>query len=398
MLNIEKKQSPPSIALFELGFRPFFAAAGLFAVFAMAVWMAVYVFAIPSPATVLAPMHWHAHEMIFGYAMAVVAGFLLTAVVNWTGNMSLRHGPLAGLLLAWLVGRVVLLSPLEQGLVVAAIADTLFMLGLIVGVSIPVWRARQWKQVGIISKLWLMLFANLAFYAGALGYLDEGLRWGLYSGLYLVVALVLVMGRRVIPFFIERGVDEDVTLRSRGWIDVASLVLFTLWLLLDVFSQQRQAVALISVVLLAVHLVRLWDWHTPGIWRKPLLWSLYLGYGFLVFGFALKAAAFWVGFPDALTVHAFAYGSIGLMTIGMMSRVALGHSGRNVFDPPAMLAVIFALVLVGALVRVVLPIVLPGHYMLWIGISQVCWLLGFGGFSMLYLPILFRPRIDGRPG
>jgi uncharacterized protein involved in response to NO len=398
MLNIENRPIPPSIALFELGFRPFFAAAGLFAVIAMALWMAAYAFAMPLPATALAPMHWHAHEMIFGYAMAVVAGFLLTAVVNWTGNMSLRHWPLAGLLLAWLVARMVLLSPLEHGLTVAAITDTLFVFGLIIGVSIPVWRARQWKQAGILSKLWLMLFANLAFYAGALGYLDEGLRWGLYSGLYLVVALVFVMGRRVIPFFIERGVDEEVTLRSRGWIDIASLVLFTLWLLLDVFTQQRQAVAWLSVVLLAVHLIRLWDWHTPGIWRKPLLWSLYLGYGFLVLGFALKAAAFWIGFADALTVHAFAYGSIGLVTVGMMSRVALGHSGRNVFDPPAVLAVIFALVLVGALVRVVMPIFAPAHYVLWIGISQVFWILGFGGFSMLYLPILFRPRIDGRPG
>lgn len=398
MRNIADRETVPSFALFELGFRPFFAAAGVFAVVAVLLWMITFVFGLPLATAGPAPIQWHAHEMIYGYGMAVVAGFLLTAVVNWTGRMTLRRTPLALLLLAWLLARSALFVPLDGALWVAAVADLLFALGLIVGVTLPVWQVRQWKQLGIVSKLWLMLLANGAFYAGVLGYLDNGATWGLYGGLYVILALVFVMGRRVIPFFIERGVEESVQLRSRGWIDVASLVLFVLWVWMDLFTAQRQAVAWLSLLLLVIHLVRLWDWHTPGIWRKPLLWSLYVGYAFLLLGFALKAFAIWTGRAEIIAVHAFAYGSVGLVTIGMMSRVALGHSGRNVFDPPRQLAPVFALIVIGALVRVLLPLLAPQHYLLWIAAAEVLWILGFGLFAILYLPMLFAPRVDGRPG
>jgi uncharacterized protein involved in response to NO len=398
MLKIHETTVPPSFALFELGFRPFFAAAVVFAVIAIGLWMAIFVFGVALAPANLAPTYWHGHEMVFGYAMAVVAGFLLTAVVNWTGVMTVHRLPLAALLLLWTVARMALLLPFDYALLVAVIADTLFMLGLIVAVTIPVYRVRQWKQLGLVSKLVLMLAANLAFYAGAAGYLAQGQVWGLYSGLYLIVALIFVMGRRVMPFFIERGVDEDFTPRNRNWIDVGSLVLFTAWVVLEVFTEQRLAVVVLSMVLLGLHALRLWDWYTPGIWRKPLLWSLYLGYGFLLLGFALTAAGLWWAMAPSLAIHAFAYGAIGLVTIGMMARVALGHSGRNVFDPPAALKPLFAVVFVGALVRVLLPLMVPGQYLLWIAVSQVLWILGFGGFALLYLPILVQPRVDGRPG
>lgn len=398
MLNIDERSAPPSFALFELGFRPFFAGAAVFSVLAMLLWMAIFVHGMPLAPAGLASIHWHAHEMIFGYAMAVVAGFLLTAVVNWTGVMTLRRTPLAAIATLWLIARLALFLPTESALYLAAAADILFTIGLCIGVTRPVLQVRQWKHLGIIAKVVLMLFANLLFYAGALGYVEQGILWGLYSGLYVLLALVFVMGRRVIPFFIERGVDEDCSLRNRAWIDIGSLVLFTLWFVLEVFTAQQQLVAWLSLVLLAMHSLRLWDWHTPGIWRKPLLWSLYLGYAFLLLGFLLKALSVWAGVAPSLVVHAFAYGTLGLITIGMMARVALGHSGRNVFDPPSILVPVFALVFVGALVRVVLPLIAPAQYMLWIAGSQVFWILGFGVFTVVYLPILYRPRVDGRPG
>lgn len=398
MLNIENKAEGSSFALFELGFRPFFAAAGLFAVASVAWWMAVYVFGQPLSPDGLVPMHWHGHEMVFGYAMAVVAGFLLTAVVNWTGVMTVRRGPLAVLAALWLLARVAAYYPVQSALALAALADLAFVTGLIIAVSIPVWKVRQWKQLGILSKLVLMLVANLMFYAGVFGYLDHGVTWGLYSGLYVLIGLVFVMGRRVIPFFIERGVDEDCALRNRGWIDVSSLVLFLGWFVLEVFTSQTQLVAVLSLLLFAIHALRLWDWYTPGIWRKPLLWSLYLGYGFLLIGFVLKAGGIWLGHAPSLALHAFAYGAVGLVTIGMMARVALGHSGRNVFDPPGILVPVFVLVLIGALVRVIPPLLLPQYYMVWIAASQILWIAGFGVFTLVYLPILWQPRIDGRPG
>jgi uncharacterized protein involved in response to NO len=399
MLHIEERAAPPSFALFELGFRPFFSAAGLFAVTSVLVWMAIYVFAAPLSPGGLPPTFWHAHEMVFGYAMAVVAGFLLTAVSNWTGIATLRGAALAALFLLWLAARAAYFLPIKSALAVAALADLLFALGLLVGVTLPVSRVKQWKQLGIVSMLCLILAANAVFFAGAMGYLDQGISWGLYAGLYLLLALVFVMARRVIPFFIERGVDEAFSARNRLWIDIASLVLFLVWAVLDVFTGQATLVAWVSAALLVIHAWRMRDWYTAGIWKKPLLWSLYLGYAFLVLGFALKALSVWQGVSStSLALHAFAFGGIGLMTIGMMSRVALGHTGRSVFESPGVLAPMFALILLGALTRVVVPLFAESHYVLWIAASQVLWVLGFGIFSAVYIPRLIRPRIDGRRG
>jgi uncharacterized protein involved in response to NO len=398
-MQIEEMPASPRFALFELGFRPFFSTAGIFAVVSMALWMLMYQFSVSLPvAGSLSPVTWHAHEMIYGYAMAVIAGFLLTAVSNWTGIHTWRGAPLVALLACWLVARVAWLLPLDYSQPLAAAADLLFMCGLMVGISLPVIHVRQWKQLGILSKLGLMTLANGLFYAGALGFLEPGIRWGLYAGLYLVLALIFVMARRVLPFFIARGVGEDFIPRNQSWLDIASLVLFLVWAVLDVFAQQPMLVAWLSLGLVVVHAVRLFDWHTPGIWTRPLLWSLYLAYVFLTFGFLLKALSIWLGLSPYLPLHAFAVGGIGLMTLGMISRVSLGHTGRDVFEPPRIVAPLFSAVALAMLARVVLPLVDNGHYTLWIGISQIAWMAGFAMFSIVFIPQLMRPRIDGRPG
>jgi uncharacterized protein involved in response to NO len=399
VMQIEERSARPRFALFELGFRPFFSMAGIFAVFGMLVWMLIYLFSVSWPLAGLDPVTWHAHEMIYGYAMAVVAGFLLTAVSNWTGIRTWHGVPLAVLLACWFVARAAWMLPYAGSLPLAATADMLFMLGLVIGVSLPVIRARQWKQLGIVSKLGLMVLANGLFYAGALGLMEQGIYWGLYLGLYLLLGLIFVMARRVLPFFIERGVKEDFKLRERQWLDVASLVLFFSWAVIDILTHQSSSLlAWLSLGLAALHVQRLIDWHTPGIWQQPLLWSLYLAYAFLVSGFLLKAFSIWLGLSPYPSLHAFTVGGIGLMTVGMMSRVTLGHTGRNVFEPPRVVAFLFAAVVLAMFARVVLPLIDGGHYILWIGISQVAWIAGFAMFSMLYVPYLVRPRIDGRPG
>lgn len=399
MLQIEERPATsPSFALFELGFRPFFSAAGLFSVLSMALWMGIYVFSTswvhPQPGGIL----WHAHEMVYGYALAVVAGFLLTAVGNWTGVPGLRGRALAALLAAWVTARLATFLPLASAPLIAAAADGVFLLGLIAAVTRPVVRVRQWKQIGIITKLWLLLLSNAAYYAGVLGYLDSGSRWGLYAGLYLILALVFTLARRVMPMFIERGVSETFVARNRAWVDVGSLVLFLAWAVVDVLFPEYSLVGWLSLALFGIHTVRMRDWYTPGIWKAPLVWSLYLGYGWLVFGFLLKAFSVWSNVAPTLAVHAFTVGGIGLVTLGMMSRVSLGHTGRNVFEPPAALAPLFATLALGAVVRVVPPLVDATHYVVWIGISQAFWMVAFGLFCVVYLPVLVRPRLDGRPG
>lgn len=341
---------------------------------------------------------WHAHEMIYGYSLAVIAGFLLTAMKNWTGIQTLHGFPLLLLFLLWLTARLLFFTGGVVSMEVIALVDIAFMVWLISALLVPTIKARQWKQMGIISKLLLLLFSNGIFYAGALGIIEDGIRIGLYSGLYLIVALIFVMGRRVIPFFIEKGVGYPVQLKNRRWLDVSSLVLFLAFWIADIVRPDSLPVALLAMALVVLHAIRLADWYTPGIWKKPLLWVLYLGYGWLVTGFALKAAVFILGISPFLPLHAFAYGGIGMITVGMMSRVTLGHTGRNVFEPPPVLFWIFIPLLFGTVLRVLLPLIDPTRYIFWVGFSQVLWITAFSIFLTVYLPMLVKPRLDGQPG
>lgn len=385
-------------ALFERGFRPFFSAAGIYAVVAMFLWMLMYGFSFQLPLNSVSPLTWHAHEMVYGYAMAVVAGFLLTAVTNWTGLPTLLNAKLFGLLVMWLLARIGYFISAEHAMLFTAMADTLFVLGLIVGIGRPIMQVRQWQQAVILAILVLVLVANSVFYAGVLGYLEQGIRWGLYSGLYLIISLVLVMSARVLPAFIKNGVDEPFEARPRTWADKAGLLLFILWAVWDIFVQQATIQAWLSLGLFVLLSLRMVDWYTPGIWKKPLLWSLFLGYFSLAGGFLLTALVVWFGISPYLPLHAFAVGGIGLITIGMMSRVSLGHTGRNVFAPPGLLRPVFALIVLAAVTRVVLPLLFGDQYALWISVSQVFWILGYLLFCWMYIPQLIRPRVDGQAG
>jgi uncharacterized protein involved in response to NO len=382
----------------RLGFRPFFLAAGLFAVLAVTVWFLSWTlgwrFAFDTPGAIT----WHGHEMVFGYAMAVVAGFLLTAVGNWTGKPTLRGWPLALLLGCWLTARVLWLAGGGAYLVVAAGFDLLFGLLLLAAIGAPVVRAEMWSNLAIVAKVALIVGSNLVFYLGAAGQLEQGIFLGLYSGLYLIIALILTMGRRVVPFFIERGVEQPVQLRNSKAVDLSSLLLFLAFWLAELGQPNGALAAWLALALFALHLWRLAGWYTRQIWRKPLLWVLYLGYAAIVAGFALKAAVYFAGTNPSLALHAFAYGGIGMMTLGMMARVTLGHTGRNVFEPPRGLGPLFGLLLAGALARVALPGLLETHYRLWIALSQWLWIAAFAGFVLLFAPMLLRARVDGRDG
>ena len=382
----------------SLGFRPFFTAAAVFSVLSMLTWMQVYVFGRGWLPGGLPAVIWHAHEMVYGYAMAVIAGFLLTAVRNWTGVQTLQGLPLLLLLLLWAAARLLVFAGDGVPLALGALADTLFAAFLLIAIARPVIKARQWRQMGILSKLILLLCGNLLFYAGALEIIPQGVREGLYSGLYLIVALILVMARRVLPMFIEKGVARPVRLINRRWLDAAGLLLFLVFWIADILQPDSRLVAALAVMLFILHALRMAGWYTPGIWRRPLLWVLYGGYGFLVLGFALKAAVPLVAVSPLLALHAFAYGGIGLFTLGMMTRVTLAHTGRNIQEPPPVLFWMFAVLMLGALIRVLLPLADPGHYALWIGLSQALWIAAFAAFLFTCLPMLLKPRIDGQGG
>jgi uncharacterized protein involved in response to NO len=398
MLNIDEKHRASGMTLFRMGFRPFFLGAAIYSVLSVSAWMMTTTFDMSLVSEEWPPVIWHAHEMLFGYAVAVVAGFLLTAIRNWTGEQTIRGPWLLLLFTLWMTARVIPLIDIDHSIKLMAVFDVLFMLVFITVAAIPVIKVKQFSQMGILSKLVLLLISNLLFYLGALGLVADGVRWGLYSGLYMLIALVLVMARRVIPFFIEKGTNKGVVVRNWKWVDVTSLVLLLLLWICDVFTVYDLLVSLIAILLFVVHIIRMTGWHTVDIWNRPLLWVLYLAYASIVSGFLLKSLEYWLAISPFLSVHAFAYGGIGLMTLGMMSRVILGHTGRNILEPPPVLFWCFVLLLAGTVVRVVFPLFNNDLYVYWISLSQILWIASFVVFLVVYTPMLITPRIDGRDG
>ena len=384
-------------SLANLGFRIFFLSAAAFSVVSIAAWMAVYFYGLELSITSLSITQWHAHEMIYGYCFAVIAGFVLTAVSNWTGLKGLHGKPLIALFCLWLIPRILFLTGGEL-LLFAMVSDALFAVGVIYAITLPIVKSKQWKQLIIVSKLAVLLMCNLIFYAGLYGQYDDGIMIGIYGGLYLVIGLILTIGRRVLPFFISKGVDKVVVIPNNKWLDLSALLIFIAFYVTEVFLDYPLIAACFALALSLIHSARLILWHTIGLWKKSLLWSIYLGFWFISLGFALLAAARLWGLNEFLAIHAFTFGGIGVITIGMMSRVALGHTGRGISNPSPALSYAFLCLLLGAVIRVIFPLFASQYYTLWIGLSLIMWLISFCIFVFIYAPILFRQRIDGRDG
>lgn len=348
----------------------------------------------------LSVSQWHAHEMIYGYSLAVIAGFLLTAVKNWTGIQTVNGPALLMLFCLWGIARIIWLFG-TQLLVIAAIVDLLFVLFLIICVCYPVVKVKQWRQLAVLPKLILLGVFNFIFYLGALDIMEQGKFLGIYGGLYLIIGLILTMGRRVLPMFIQSGVGYlgyRAKLFNSRWLDISSMVLFLGFFISELFIHNKLFSACTSLFLFVINAIRLVGWHNPGIWKRSLLWSLYLSFWFVCIGFLLFASAYFLGVANFFAIHAFAVGGIGVVTMAMMSRVTIGHSGRDIHKPPKVISIAFVLLLLAAFFRVIVPLFNLQNYVLWVGLSQLLWIASFLVFLLVFLPILIKPRIDGRPG
>jgi len=381
------------MALFNLGFRIFFLGAGIFSIVSIFMWSAIFHFQLPLTIQTISIFQWHSHEMIYGYSIAVIAGFLLTAVKNWTGVQTLYGKPLILLFSLWAAARLLFMFGTSY-LFIAGIFDVLFLVFLIFAVSYPIIKVKQWKQLAILSKLILLMICNILFYLGALNVLDNGVFWGIYGGLYLIIGLILTIGRRILPLFIQNGVGYQVKLFNSNWLDISILLLFIAFSISELFLRSQILSSYLALVLFVVNAIRLIGWHTLGIWKKSLLWSLYLSFWFICFGFLLFA----IGVSKFIAIHAFAVGGIGIVTISMMSRVTVGHTGRDINKAPKAISYAFVILLFSAILRVVMPLLDIQNYVLWIGLSQGLWIIAFLIFTIIYLPMLMQPRVDGKLG
>ncbi|HET8731343.1 MAG TPA: NnrS family protein [Moraxellaceae bacterium] len=382
--------------LWRMGFRPFFLGGTFFAVLAIALWLTALNGITTNPVPVGGWLAWHRHEMFFGFGAAIVSGFLLTAVQNWTGQPGLSGRHLAALAGLWVAGRlawaggapVVLLLPLELAFLptVAAI------------VAWQLWRVRQWRNYPVVAVLGLMAVADALVTVGALRGDAELQRRGGLAAAWVIVTLLGLIGGRVIPFFTRRGLALKGTPEDLRWVDWLAMGggLFMIFLTLSGWSDHPQAALTVLCGSLALaHLFRVIYWYDHGIWKVPLLWSLHLAYAWLVV--SLAGLALWHGGLIAtlgLPLHALTVGAMGGAILAMVARVSLGHTGREL-RPPAAMGMAFALLNVAALGRVGVAAMWPKVGLL---LAGACWIAAFGLFCGCYAPMLLRPRADGNPG
>lgn len=391
--DFQKRSPINGYAPFALGFRSFFLAAGVYAVLMMGLWLGVLQGWLKTGD--LSPAIWHGHEMLFGFAVAVIAGFLLTAAQNWTGIRTPSGPPLAALFLLWLAGRLSFLIPgLPVGWV--ALIDLAFLPVLALTLAWPIMKAKQLSNAPFPILLLVLAAANALVHLDGLGWTSGTARLGLHLAAYVVVTIIVVMGGRVIPSF----TDNKLRTRARRWKTIEWLVpVATLSALITaLLAPDSRVTALLAAIAAGVHFTRLAGWYTHKFWSEPLLWILHLGYAWIALGFALLALSA-AGMTTAASsaLHAFTVGGIGALTLGMMARVSLGHTGR-MLEPVPLMTLAFVAINLAALIRVALPLIFPAIYMQGIVASGLLWMTAFGLFAAIYTPILLRPRVDGKPG
>lgn len=389
----QKRPPPTGWALFALGFRPFFLAAGLYAILMMVLWLLV-LGKVMTPGELL-PLVWHGHEMVFGFTVAVIAGFLLAAAQNWTGLRTPSGPPLAAIFVLWLAGRLGFLIPgLPAGLV--ALVDLAFLPVLAITLTWPIMRTKQLQHFPFPILLLALAAANALVHAEALHWTSGTARPGLHLAVYIVIMIITLMGGRVIPSF----TDNKLQTRARRWKTIEWLVLIATvaTLIAAVIGPQSPVTAVLAAVAATTHAIRLAGWYTSKFWSVPLLWILHLGYAWVPLGFALLAlsAAGWSSATGS-ALHAFTAGAIGALTLGMMARVSLGHTGRPL-EPPPVMTLAFIVINLAALARVALPLLFPAAYTQAMDVAGLIWIAAFGLFVVAYGPMLLRPRIDGKPG
>lgn len=387
-------QGPP---LLGRGLRPFFLLAGLYAVLSLLLWLGVLAGHCSIP-TAFDPVAWHAHEMLFGFALAAIAGFVLTAVPHWTGRPVLSGTPLGLLVLLWLAGRLAVASSAVIGPMTAATVDLLFPAVLLAIVANDILRARHWHGLLLVAVLGVLLVANLLTHLQPIGDWWQLGEAGRRLGLGVLVMLISLIGGRVIPNFTgnwlqARGEQRPPLL---GPADRLALVA-TAAGLLSWTVQPESAVsgALLALAALA-QFARLARWRGHRTLAEPLVWSLHLAYlwvpiglGLLALGILLPDAA-----PASAGMHALAAGAIAGMIAAMTTRATLGHTGRTLHADRWTLS-IYLLLCAGATVRVASAL-FPAAYLTLLGAAGVLWLAAFGLFVLRYGPMLVTARADGR--
>lgn len=391
--GIPRYRSGGGSAILSAGFRPFFLAAALWSAIGVPLWLLLLDGSATLPSALL-PSTWHAHEMVFGFGAATVAGFLLTAIPNWTGRMPLQNGPLATLVALWLAGRTAVMASSAVGPHAAAALDLVFPLVFFGAVAREIIAGRNWRNAPMLVALGLLLVANLLVHLEALDIATTA-AIGNRLGIALLLMLISLVGGRIIPSFTGNWLAKhrrDTAMPAPfGRFDAGLLAVTGATLALWAVDPDLAVVPWLALLAGVAALARLARWRGVAILRDPLLAVLHLGYAWVGVGFLLLAGS---GFGDALpttaAMHALTAGAIGTMTLAVMTRASLGHTGRPLVAGPLTIA-IYALVTAAAVLRVAAPL-LPLDYALALWLAGAAWSGAFGLFAFAYGRILMAPR------
>ncbi|MGX1924227.1 NnrS family protein [Vibrio sp. NH-7] len=394
MLNItDKKVEEAIVPLLRLGFRPFFLLGALYAVVSIVVW--VWMFQAGQPSALQVPaLWWHVHEMLFGFAMAIVVGFVLTAVQNWTGINGTKHYRLGLLVLLWLLPRVLFWTPTPLWLISSI--EALFLLMTTYEVGSRVVKAKGWRNLFFVPLFVLAVVANFASYAAIKGMPPFPASAVWQAMLWWFTLLLSIMGSRVIPFFTARRFQFDKP-QPIVWLDwAANLPLVGLFILSFFPMTFAQLGAPLMVISGMAHLIRVMRWKPWKTLSEPLVWSLHATYLCIPISLLLRGL---IDNPFAThnMLHLFAIGAIGGVILAMIARVTMGHTGRAIYQGPNMV-VAFVAIIGAALVRSLGVAFDPANMLLWINVSAALWTLAFGLFVFKFGAMLTKARVDGHPG
>ena len=388
-----------SSRIFAYGFRSSFLLAGLAGLLLIPLWALNFIFDVPL-GTGWPPMLWHGHEMLFGFIVSAIAGFLLTAVPSWTGQKGFAGLPLVILALLWISARVLIASSTLWPAWLTAGIDLAFLPTLVALLARPLLRERNRNTplLGVLASLW---FVDIGFHFAVIQHNPPLGLHALIVGIDIVLILVTVIGGRIVPAFTtsalrQRGVEGVV--RSPLVLTALAIASMTLVMLGDVFWLDTRVAGVLAGIAAAVQCARLLQWGSYRTLRQPIVWILHVAYAWLPIGLALKAAALLSGVAiSAFWLHALTVGALTTMIMAVMTRASLGHTGRPLIVSP-FITLAYLLLTAAAIVRVFGLSGMRLNYHQVIALSALLWTVAFALFVSVYAPILWRPRVDGKPG
>jgi uncharacterized protein involved in response to NO len=391
-------ESRSQFALFNYGFRPFFLLAGLYAVIAMMLWLLALLLEVRLAADQPAYL-WHGHEMLFGFISAAITGFLLTAVPSWTGQRGFSGLPLIILAIVWLSGRLLFIFQAYSPPALIMAVDLAFFPLLVLMLAPSLLRGKSRNLVFILFLL-LLFVSNLIFHQ-ATGLNDFALASnGLLLGINTVLLIIAIIGGRIVPAFTlsaMRRTDETFSIKPFPALDRAAIFSIALILLIDLIWPSSQVAGWLAILTAVIHAGRFLRWKTWRCLNEAIVWILHIGYAWLIIGLALKGIFLLTGMAFSTAwLHALTSGLFATMILAVMTRAALGHTGRPLIAPP-LIAAAYVLITLAAIVRVSGPL-FPSIYLYSITIAGGLWIGAFTLFLIVYAPILVMPRADGKPG